>query len=440
MKNLLVLSILLLYSVSVISQTKMTKGGVDASNTMDLQFNDDYVTTYIESVTSSPQFFTGEGYDPARKYHHKVLWNNSASQWEFTSRSGAIDSDGPTLRSTNSLAVPGNGQYYDNGNEYYYTLAYFPTCRGWTDGYQMQERCIDAVKLTITGSLASYDGKIVYVKTTQPTYFIDAIAYPVNGHPRYVGLSGSDSLQFVFKEGEWHFMTKPASSNAAWNARVTADWQTVATNSNATDLVPKTGWNIPGGGTMGVGGSASPLPVTLTKFNAKALPNKTVNLTWETTEEVNAAYFAVERSRDLKTFTEIARKESSLNSTDLKTYQVTDDSPAFGTNYYRLRQVDADGSFQVFRMVSAVISDQDQPFGAFPNPASARQFSLKVENANEAQVTLYDVLGIKHAASTQKESDNILIVKPQAKLSPGMYLAQVKNLTGTYMHKVYIAH
>ena len=148
----------------------------------------------------------------------------------------------------------------------------------------------------------------------------------------------------------------------------------------------------------------------------------------------------MERSRDLKTFTEIARKESSLNSTNRKTYQVTDATPAFGTNYYRLRQVDVDGKFQVYRIVTAVVSDQDQPFGAFPNPASAKQFSLKVENADEAEVTLYDVLGIKHAASTEKESDNILIVRPQGKLPPGMYLANVKNLTGTYTHRIYIGN
>ncbi|GAB2963385.1 hypothetical protein GCM10027048_35430 [Hymenobacter coalescens] len=90
----------------------------------------------------------------------------------------------------------------------------------------------------------------------------------------------------------------------------------------------------------------TPLPVELTAFVAKA-SGSAVALTWETALEKNSAYFAVERAAADAPFREVLRVSAAGNSTGLRRYAVRDAEagalPA-GTLYYRLRQVDLDGT------------------------------------------------------------------------------------------------
>jgi hypothetical protein len=100
--------------------------------------------------------------------------------------------------------------------------------------------------------------------------------------------------------------------------------------------------------------SATPLPVELTAFTAAARPTS-VQLRWTTAQEKNNAYFAVERSADGQRFGEVARLTGQGTSTTARSYDWTDASlPAAGTLYYRLRQVDHDGTatYSAVRTVS----------------------------------------------------------------------------------------
>lgn len=88
---------------------------------------------------------------------------------------------------------------------------------------------------------------------------------------------------------------------------------------------------------------AAALPIELLDF--KAVPNdKTVVLQWQTASELNNDYMAVERSADGRNFTEIGRLAGLLESQEIQQYELEDSQPLNGTNYYRLRQVDTDGT------------------------------------------------------------------------------------------------
>lgn len=85
------------------------------------------------------------------------------------------------------------------------------------------------------------------------------------------------------------------------------------------------------------------LPIELTRFTARP-ENFGVTIRWTTASERNNSYFEVERSADLVNFESIARVVGAGNSFQNIDYEAFDPNPLFGTSYYRLRQVDMDGS------------------------------------------------------------------------------------------------
>ncbi|WP_367390237.1 T9SS type A sorting domain-containing protein [Lewinella sp. LCG006] len=101
--------------------------------------------------------------------------------------------------------------------------------------------------------------------------------------------------------------------------------------------------------------AAAILPIELTRFTATP-KEKSVMLAWETASEINNDYMAVERSSDARSFTEIGKIAGAGNSNSILRYQLEDTAPHNGINYYRLRQVDYDGTINYSNIVSATFN------------------------------------------------------------------------------------
>lgn len=83
----------------------------------------------------------------------------------------------------------------------------------------------------------------------------------------------------------------------------------------------------------------STLPVTFTEF-AGVKTNEGVVLTWKTSSEVNNSHFSLQRAGENQVFTSIGTVPA--NQTGI--YNLLDKSPLAGNNYYKLVQVDKDGT------------------------------------------------------------------------------------------------
>ncbi|MFD1875676.1 hypothetical protein [Hymenobacter bucti] len=114
--------------------------------------------------------------------------------------------------------------------------------------------------------------------------------------------------------------------------------------------------------------SAAPLPVTLTRFTAEVRP-RGMQLAWGTATEWHSAYFAVERSVDGQAFAELGRVAAAGSSGQPRDYALLDAQPLAGVGYYRLRQVDLDGSLSYSPV--RVVAPAPQGLTLFPNPAHA---------------------------------------------------------------------
>ncbi len=117
--------------------------------------------------------------------------------------------------------------------------------------------------------------------------------------------------------------------------------------------------------------TTSTLPVELLSFTALPAGDGTVLTEWKTASETNNRRFDVERSAngiDFITIASLDAKGNKLHPT-VTTYRYADREPLPGLSYYRLNQVDLDGSFKRYSMISV-----EMPTAAanliqlFPNP------------------------------------------------------------------------
>ncbi len=94
-----------------------------------------------------------------------------------------------------------------------------------------------------------------------------------------------------------------------------------------------------------------PLPVELVYFKAST-KGEQVELRWQTASEENNSHFVAERSADGFAFENIGKVAGKGNSVQLSNYAFVDQMPLPGTSYYRLKQVDVDGSYTYSSVVS----------------------------------------------------------------------------------------
>ncbi|OGX87281.1 hypothetical protein BEN47_11495 [Hymenobacter lapidarius] len=115
-------------------------------------------------------------------------------------------------------------------------------------------------------------------------------------------------------------------------------------------------------------GNNSPLPVSLTRFAATAQANG-IGLNWATASEKNNDRFEVQRSSTGEAFLTIGTVKGQGNSSSLREYAFVDSRPFAGQSYYRLRQVDTDGTVS-YSPVAVVAARSSQDALAYPNPST----------------------------------------------------------------------
>lgn len=168
-----------------------------------------------------------------------------------------------------------------------------------------------------------------------------------------------------------------------------------------------------------------PLPVTLLSFTAKPDGDR-VQLAWATTSERDADRFVVERSADLREYVPVGEVVAK-GTTDVRQYYgLTDTNPLPGNNYYRLRQIDLDGTAYTFKPVSAVIEATDVVVAVYPNPADAERIHLRLWNANDATVQLLTMTGQSIGTQLERRLGDADLI-PLHPLAAGVYLVEVRT-------------
>ncbi len=171
---------------------------------------------------------------------------------------------------------------------------------------------------------------------------------------------------------------------------------------------------------ISTGPSGGPLPIKLSSFYGNRKSNS-VQLEWTSAQEANASYYEVERNTGagFHAINKINAKNSALGSK----YSFEDINASKSAVQYRLKLVDADGSFTLSNVVSIKSVSSVSNVDIYPNPAVVGNAKIKISDITDiTNVQVYDLSGklIKNINVTNNDIN-------MSDLKAGSYLLKMIN-------------
>lgn len=162
-------------------------------------------------------------------------------------------------------------------------------------------------------------------------------------------------------------------------------WNPVSPGGAATGTDPfvRTVTGISSFSPFAILSGGAPLPVHLLSFEAEKI-NKAVRLTWKVEDETEMSAYVIERSSDGRNFESIGT-ETPVNTSTAHSYGFLDHHPFSAANYYRLRQVEQDGSFRFSSIIKVDFKNRYTVF-VYPNPATELIYIQDIRQFREVQL------------------------------------------------------
>jgi hypothetical protein len=203
-------------------------------------------------------------------------------------------------------------------------------------------------------------------------------------------------------------------------------------NFNSTTTPFTLDWTF---STPGMLDCTPPLPIELGAFTGTT-QDKTNALTWSTQSESNNSHFIIDKSIDGINYTELGRVIGSGNSNVDKHYDLVDPKP-FELTYYRLQQVDYDGTTTSYSPI-VVMNNNLNEFSVtdmFPNPADQNFFiDLYSKDALSADVFVYNSVGQMVYSKVSEIDGSVRLEVPSETWVPGIYIVKVINDEHHFQH------
>lgn len=139
---------------------------------------------------------------------------------------------------------------------------------------------------------------------------------------------------------------------------------------------------------------ANSLPIELVYFNA-AKDNCTTYLAWQTATEINNSHFEVEHSMDAATFSRITIVEGAGNAVQEQFYSYEHQTPQKGVNYYRLKQVDTDGTVNYSKIKAVSLPECfSEGMHVYPNPTHSGEVYVDINALGSVKrLEVFNALG-----------------------------------------------
>ena len=190
------------------------------------------------------------------------------------------------------------------------------------------------------------------------------------------------------------------------------------------------------------------VPVELLSFSSSVSAN-VVTLKWSTATETNNRGFEIERSADRSNlpdgkagWIEIGFREGKGTTTEPQQYSYSDNLSGITSSklYYRLKQVDFDGSFKYSDIVEAVIAPSVFSLSQnYPNPFNpTTTISYQLPENSFVTLKVYDILGREVATllNEYKPAGKYEVDFNAAALPSGVYFYQIKAGNYTAIKKM----
>ena len=173
-----------------------------------------------------------------------------------------------------------------------------------------------------------------------------------------------------------------------------------------------------------------PLPVELSSFAAK-VTNENIQLNWTTETEVNNFGFNIERKANQDEWRKIGFVTGYGNSNSPKSYVFVDNNLTGGSHFfYRLKQLDTDGSFEYSEIVEVEYVPQIfKLYQNYPNPFNpSTKIKYSIPQSSNVIIKIFDILGneIETLVNEEEPVGTYELVFDATELSSGIYFYKLQ--------------
>jgi Secretion system C-terminal sorting domain len=281
-----------------------------------------------------------------------------------------------------------------------------------------------------------------YIVNAEGTMTTTAVLYSLNlstAAATQVGTSlGFDNVTFNGQDMDFD----PETGDLYWSAYWSSGFFSEGASFRLIDVANGTSTEITPLGefdnyvSFSVNAICAPLPVELSSFSASANGNS-VTMNWTTATEINNSGFDIERSADNNTFNKIGFVPGFGTTTESKSYTYMDNPQKEGTYYYRLKQVDLNGTFKYsntaeVNVTSPMLYSLEQNY---PNPFNpTTQIDYSIPNQGFVNITVFNELGQKVATLVNEvvASGKHTVEFNATRLSSGIYFYRIQ--TGSFVN------
>lgn len=176
------------------------------------------------------------------------------------------------------------------------------------------------------------------------------------------------------------------------------------------------------------------IPVELVSFKADVI-NNIVRLSWITASELNNRGFEIERATTLTSplqgWMKIGFVDGNGTTTATHSYSFTDANVSGGTYYYRLKQIDLDGSSVYSQIINVEVGVPVlfEVMQNYPNPFNPEtNISFNLPAAANVTITIYNLLGqtVEIIADGMFDAGRHKLLFNASSLTSGIYFYEVQ--------------
>ena len=305
-----------------------------------------------------------------------------------------------------------------------YGIYFANSNKGWVSGKYLGVPHVASISKTTDGGITWATQSFGTDEYIQDIYFVDDLnGWAVGGA---FGGSGASTILHTTDGGEnWSVQPSP-TSNALYGV-------------SFSDI--NNGWAVGFGGT--VIGYTNPVPVELTSFNATK-NNNDVMLSWQTATETNNSGFKILRSiqNENLEWKQIGFVEGNGTTTSESNYLFTDKNVLQGNYYYKLSQVDFDGTRTESEIVEVEINSQPNEYSLlqnYPNPFNpSTTIKYSIPESGNVSLAIYNSIGekVETLVNDFKSPGNYEINFNASKLASGIYYYQLRSGVFTQTKKM----
>ncbi len=243
-----------------------------------------------------------------------------------------------------------------------------------------------------------------------------------------------DTLRFSWitadEAGSGGFDNTGTVSIIRWNG---STWvytpATVSGTGTSTDPYVAKGIGFTSFGLFGVTSTAL-VPVTLVRMRASQKQSG-VQVEFSNATELNVTHYIIEKAPDGHSFSAVATLQPKLNNGSFSSYSYYDATPFKGSNFYRVRAVETNGSNNLSGIVSLSSQSDASQICVYPNPVTAKKVVIQLQQTENAMYsfTVSNSAGqvICRKQITCDGSNSTCMLDLPASTKPGTYTLDIKT-------------